>query len=74
MMGNQCYISIGAVNRVMRGGAHLSIACLVCGESVALEEWEERRLDYGLSIHSKICDKCKTAILYMRDQMEQKEN
>lgn len=73
-MDNEIYRSKREVNLAMRGGVHLSIACIVCGESVVLEEWEELRLDYGLSIHSKICDKCKAAILYMREQMKQKEN
>ena len=64
------YRSKREVNLAMRGGARLSIACLVCGEPVVLEEWEEMRLDCGLPIHSKICDKCRAAILYMREQMQ----
>lgn len=52
----------------------LCISCLICGEPVPLTEMEESRLDYGLPIHSKVCDKCKVAILYMREQMEQREN
>lgn len=47
------------------------ISCLVCGESVELTEMEESRLMCGMSVHSKICDKCKAAILYMREQMLQ---
>ena len=70
-MKNEIYTSKREVSRAMRGKTHLSIACLVCGEPVALEEWEEARFDYGLPIHSKICDKCKAAILYTREQMEQ---
>jgi uncharacterized protein YlaI len=72
-MENEIYSSKREVNLAMRGGARLSIACLVCGEPVVLDEQEETRLDYGLPIHSKICDKCKAAILYMRKQI-QKEN
>lgn len=68
-MENEIYRSKREVNLAMRGGTHLSIAYLVCGESVVLDEQEETRLDYGLPIHSKICDKCKAAILYMREQM-----
>ena len=68
-MENEIYRSKREVNLAMRGGTHLSIACLVCGEPVTLDEQEEMRLDYGLPIHSKICDKCKAAILYMREQM-----
>lgn len=68
-MENEIYISKRDVNLAMRDRTHLSIACLVCGEPVVLDEQEEMRLDYGLPIHSKICDKCKAAILYMRGQM-----
>lgn len=68
-MGSEIYRSKREVNLAMRGEARLSIACLVCGKPVALDEQEEMRLDYGLPIHSKICDKCKAAILYMREQM-----
>lgn len=53
----------------MNGGSHLSISCLVCGEPVALNEQEEIAMAYGHHIHSKICDKCKAAILYVREQM-----
>ena len=70
-MENSIYKNKREVALAMRGGVRLSMACLVCGEPVALEEWEEARLDYGLSIHSKICDKCRAAILYMREQMPQ---
>lgn len=68
-MESEIYSSKREVNLAMRGGARLSIACLVCGEPVVLDEQEEMRLDYGLPIHSKICDKCKAAILHMREQM-----
>ncbi len=68
-MENEIYSSKREVNLAMRGRTYLSIACLVCGEPVVLDEQEKMRLDHGLPIHSKICDKCKAAILYMREQM-----
>lgn len=43
--------------------------CIICGESVLLTEEEEATLRYGHHIHSKVCDKCKAAILHMREQM-----
>ena len=49
---------------------HLSVGCIVCGESVILDEREVSMLEYGLPIHSKVCDKCRAAILHMREQME----
>jgi hypothetical protein len=47
----------------------LCASCLICGEPVPLTEMEESALRYGHHIHSKVCDKCKAAILYMREQI-----
>ncbi len=52
----------------------LAMPCLVCGEGIVLTEEEEAGMYYGHHVHSKICDKCRAAILYMREQMEHKEN
>lgn len=52
--------------------ARLCIGCMVCDEPIPLTEWEEVTLRYGRDIHNKVCDKCKAAILYTREQMEQK--
>lgn len=52
----------------------LGISCLICGESVELDEMELARLNYGLDIHPKICDKCKYAILYYRRKFESDED
>lgn len=57
------------VRRTQDSIFHLGISCLVCGEPVPLTEMEESRLRHGMSIHSKICDKCKAAVLHMREQM-----
>lgn len=62
------------VNISNRPKTRLCALCLICGESVPLTEMEESALCYGHHIRSKVCDKCKAAILYMREQMEQKEN
>ena len=40
-------------------------SCLICGESVPVSMWDN---------HSKICDKCKKAILKLRKMMEDEEN
>ena len=48
---------------------YLCASCLVCGEPVPLTEMEESMVRYGRNIHSKICDKCRAAILHMREQM-----
>ena len=47
----------------------LCTSCLICGDGVPLTEQEECALQYRHHIHSKVCDKCKAAILYMREQM-----
>lgn len=47
----------------------LATSCMICDESIPLEPHEEAALYGGYSIHSKICGKCKAAILYMREQM-----
>jgi hypothetical protein len=31
---------------------------------------EEARLNHGMHIHSKVCDKCKEAVLYIRLQLQ----
>ena len=66
------YSSINEISKAM--GINLSIACLICDEPVALNEMEQSRLNYGLDIDSKICDKCKKAILHYRKELEEKES
>lgn len=51
--------------------AKLGIACIVCYEPVELTPNEEVALNYGRPIGSKVCDKCKQAILHIRKQIEQ---
>ena len=43
--------------------------CIVCNESIILSEWDETIVRFGGHIHSRMCDKCKAAILHMREQM-----
>ena len=38
--------------------------CLICGDSVVTSMWGS---------HICICDKCKKAVLYIRDQLEKEE-
>ena len=54
--------------------AKLCTSCIICGASIPLTEYEEATLRYGHHLHSKVCDKCKAAVLYIREQIEQKEN
>ena len=40
-------------------------SCLICGAHIKVSMWEN---------HSKICDKCKKAVLKLRKMLEDKEN
>ena len=50
--------------------SHFSVSCIICGESVKLTQDEEWSLKYGHSIGSKVCEKCRQAVLRMREQMK----
>ena len=45
---------------------NLAIGCMVCGESIALTEYEEMKLFGGGMIQPKICEDCKKAILWAK--------
>ena len=47
----------------------VSKGCIVCGEPVQLTEMEELLLQHGRHIDSKVCENCKKAILYIRNEM-----
>ena len=63
-MGNTVTISLKDQPKM-----RMCMACLICGESVPMTEMEEVALRFGNHVHSKICDKCRETILYMREQM-----
>lgn len=44
--------------------------CIICGEPVELTPNEELSLRRGFHIDSKVCDKCREAILHTRKQIE----
>ena len=52
--------------------SYLGTSCIICGESVPLTQDDILSLEHGHHIHSKVCDKCKAAVLRMREQMEVK--
>ena len=70
----EIYRNKAEIDEVMFAKAHLCTSCIVCGDSIPLESNEEEAYLHGLYAHNKICDKCKAAILYVREQMKQKEN
>ena len=46
---------------------NLSSDCIICGESVLLTSDESLALQHGAPI-IKVCDKCKNAIMRIRDE------
>lgn len=69
-MEYKIYNNKAEIDSTMFGKMCLCAPCIVCGESIPLDSWEASSLHYGHHIPSKICDQCKAAILYMREQME----
>lgn len=48
--------------------------CIICHDTVELTDNERKRLDKGFTIKSKVCDKCRGAIMYIRNNMEENQN
>ena len=46
------------------------VRCLICEESVELSEIEEMALENGKPV-LKVCDKCRKAVMKMREVMEE---
>ena len=67
--GDECdvFTSIAPTYTLIAPTYTLATNCIVCGESVPLSYEEELSLTHGRHVSSKICDKCKTAIRYVRD-------
>lgn len=51
-------------------GVRYDLPCIVCKEPVGLTKEESDLVKYGrqAELGSKMCDKCKKAILYIREQ------
>lgn len=56
------YIEIPTEHRADIDITVAAIPCLICGEPVPVSIWEN---------HSKICDKCKKAILKLRKMFDE---
>lgn len=46
---------------------NIGISCIICGEMVELTSEEKLALKYDKIPGPKVCDKCKAAVLHMRD-------
>ena len=60
--------SISISEKDFAENANIAIGCLICGEAVELEK-EGIALKWGHRTIYKICDKCKAAVLKMREQL-----
>lgn len=49
--------------------ARLGKTCIICGEAVEFTPNEEMAFRREYPVDSKVCDKCRQAILYVRNQM-----
>lgn len=54
--------------------AKLGVSCIICGEFVPLSEKECLMVEHGLHMESKVCDKCKAAVMEMRKYKEEKDD
>ena len=45
------------------------VPCIICNETVPLSEMESLQLEHGLYRGSKVCDKCKAAVMKIREEM-----
>ena len=50
---------------------YYSKACIICGDGVRLTDEEVMSMKYGRHLETKICDKCKQAILHIRKQLDE---
>lgn len=67
---DECNISTSTIDVSNLVKPSICTSCMVCGETIELISEEQTLLRYGRSIHNKICDKCKRAILHIREQIE----
>lgn len=58
------------VDTLRNNKLQLGTPCIVCGETVPLTEDEEMLVYGGRNIQSKMCDKCKKAVLFIRELLD----
>lgn len=51
-----------------------SVECIICGESITLNDKEVMFIRHGHTLQPKICDKCKNAVLYIRNNIDNINN
>ena len=48
--------------------------CIICNEPIELDERDNKKVDRGVALSSKVCDKCRAAVLKVRKEIENKED
>lgn len=69
-LDDECNIATSTINTGDSVEPSIGTSCMICKETIVLTSEEQTLLQYGHSIHNKICDKCKRAILYIREQLK----
>ena len=70
---NICDLATKDVNttKLTIGHACLCTHCIICREPIELSELESKAIIYsGGRVESKVCDKCRKAIMYLRNQVK----
>lgn len=65
---DDCDIKTITIDKEVSKG-RIGVACIVCGETVLLNEHEVLALKHRHNVDVKVCDECKKAILYIRDKL-----
>ena len=67
---NSCYVTVDTSTQLK---PRYSIGCVICDEPVELTDNEVMAMQHGHHIHSKVCDKCRQAVLYIRQRIDRLE-
>jgi len=69
---DQCNVLSSAIAKDIMAYLEIGTTCIVCGESVLLTQKEKCEIYHGKSsIDNKVCDKCRRAILKMRESLNE---
>ena len=62
-------VTVDISSAYMNEKVSIATPCLICGEMIELTEIEESAVLCGESFY-KVCDKCKQAVMKMREQIK----
>ena len=59
------------IKKISNSHARACKSCIICGEPVELSELEAEAIQYSCGrVESKVCAKCRKAIMYIRGQID----